>query len=588
MVEDASEMREKVGDWSLRADGGKYRNQRDESNKLILRIRNSTASVTGISGERGAGKSSLAQRVLGELKTNDEAFTALIHSPTGYDSRDFLVSLFQRVCEDVVADIDQWLTKGDPLSKHVNSERFQLIHKSIGLSLVVLLVVLLVLSMPLQLLSPADYVEYWHNLFKFSYPFIYKYIPHALGFFFLYWFLFVWKYSISRGIGRRLLHYIAYRREYLRRVALRNQALEHSEHLKFQTTFSMSTDASLSLLNFRSKFTGGKSLSARPLSLPSLTEQFAQFLRMVSEVYKGKVVICLDELDKIQDKKDLNNLLRCIKGILGQRGTHFLLTVSEDALAEYTTRRRRDRGMLESAFEDIILLDRVDLELADHIVDLMYSASSHREDKEGPIHTSTILLWLFGNAIPREIKRNALVCLEEGCPPKAKESPPQQIWELLFEAHMDNMTSWASRFGDDNQITEQFLSMLQKSIIRDDGSSNKYDLEWGRRIVALWKKPLDTLIATENQAAIKLPASSNVPNHVAFALTFGQEIIEILLGVTALVYVLNPTQELSKRSIEILYKVFKFTPTNRIFAGKMMKKYIDDLELLVSDENSGK
>ena len=91
-------------DWSLRANGDTYYDRDDESSLLTARLQNSTASVTGIAGQRGSGKSSLAQRVLRNCEEQG-AFTILIQSPIGYEPREFLISIFQRICEATITRI---------------------------------------------------------------------------------------------------------------------------------------------------------------------------------------------------------------------------------------------------------------------------------------------------------------------------------------------------------------------------------------------------------------------------------------------------------------------------------------------------
>jgi hypothetical protein len=88
-------------DFSLRASGKSYLERTDEAQRITTRIENSSSSVIGIAGVRGAGKSSLAKRV---LENCDEKgyFTLLIPSPTGYEPREFLISICQRVAEHCI------------------------------------------------------------------------------------------------------------------------------------------------------------------------------------------------------------------------------------------------------------------------------------------------------------------------------------------------------------------------------------------------------------------------------------------------------------------------------------------------------
>lgn len=102
------------GDWALSANGKTYRDRSNEAIVLKIRVINSSASVTGIAGERGAGKSSLALRVL-DLCKRETVFSQLIHSPTGYEPREFLVSVCQSVCDEVILTIEREFAGSDLL-----------------------------------------------------------------------------------------------------------------------------------------------------------------------------------------------------------------------------------------------------------------------------------------------------------------------------------------------------------------------------------------------------------------------------------------------------------------------------------------
>ena len=442
-----------TGDWSLRANGETYRDRQNESEVLINRLKRSTASVTGIAGQRGAGKSSLALHVLSEAEKQG-AFTLLIHSPTGYDPKEFLISLFQRICEEVTSKVSHTFGQADSLA-----ERAQAIERRlkgtllaiiIGFTFVVVATVsytyyrysqvkqeldaenlkseiskLTAREKSIQshfdsltsrtsrtkdeevtLMKVTDELDYLRRKKEDFREYEYRRRRGVTSStLFVFGPLMVITYGLlflAYRLVRRLKLQISISQKYPKETGLRDLATELLEHLEYQTQLKTNTEANVSLLKLTSKYSRAKELSARPISLPGLTAQLATFLQRISEVYTNSVVICLDELDKIDNPNELDELLRGIKGILGQQHTHFLLTVSEDALARFTTRRRMDRGMLESTFENIVLLERVDLDTANYMLNLMYPEED-RITSSNDLHISTILLWIFGSGIPREI-----------------------------------------------------------------------------------------------------------------------------------------------------------------------------------------
>ena len=67
----------------------------------------------------------MASKVLNTARERG-AFTLLIHSPTGYDAREFLVSIFQSVCEEVVSTINAKFGEADSLSERGAKEERRL------------------------------------------------------------------------------------------------------------------------------------------------------------------------------------------------------------------------------------------------------------------------------------------------------------------------------------------------------------------------------------------------------------------------------------------------------------------------------
>ena len=716
------------GDWSLRANGDKYCDQERESITLKQRLDNSTATVTAIAGQRGAGKSSLAQRILADCR-HEKAFTLLIHSPTGYEPRDFIISIFQRICEAVLSRIDAnvntigvslpikspalqnnstskirsvpaphslyryaalqnrrlrlllFLTFGAAalvLSAIVGSTLFyqpieSMIRDDISLMsarttelrtilsdsstpyipdyiirsepdhdlffrllrpLIAALVDPSLTGTPIsELIDNPDILsissDYRSRLTEFlsnalldarhlldpeTYATLSEYRPseiyrsyvlrklapaahraravlqsrHTTLTSVVYWtirILFIVVTScavlgfVSR-IGKRFFRPLVHATFNRREAHLRRRALQLSEQLAFETTRSTTAAVSTSVVNLGTR----KKMASRPLSLPGITSRFNEFLGQTAEVY-CRVVICLDELDKITDTKELSDLLRGIKGVLGQPGTHFILTVSEDCLCRFVAERQSERGMLESAFEDVIHLERVSIAVAEQIVEQMYGETVHGREGRSP-HPSTVLLWIFGGGIPREIKRNALQVLEEGLIPKAHSIV--RLWRLMLRTRLRSTRGWVMRFGGENDVSSKMLSCAEESVdmlpLCDDRIvSITSDVDVGDKIVGLWISTLLSFISNSQGGRQSLSQQLSSEGRYTYAdqrqmSVMAGRVLDILMGASALRYA-NGSQDrgLDIGTVEKLIAIFESTPYNPTFAWTLLRRNFSDM-----------
>src|SRR3954453_1205088 len=103
-------------DYSLRASGRTYVERAKEAQGTVDGIRTGSGSVIGIAGVRGAGKSSLAKKVLGEC---DGAgyFTLMIPSPTESEPKDFLLATFQRIAEHATERVQTIIEGAESLAE---------------------------------------------------------------------------------------------------------------------------------------------------------------------------------------------------------------------------------------------------------------------------------------------------------------------------------------------------------------------------------------------------------------------------------------------------------------------------------------
>ena len=675
-------------DWSLRASGRTYYDRTNETSTVVQRLVNSSSSVTGIAGRRGAGKSSLALRVL-EICKQKNYFTQLIHTPASYDPREFLISVSQRTCDEVIDRLDERRGQLPSLDERAEAEerRIARLRRTLwAFAMVLPIIVSFVFAKQLndnyianleskiaslttqistdrprliskvksilQNLTPSNKRTFFQNELDGSdfqsqleqlvavlegpdgrIEDIYDTIPRdaflragmqsralhditqnlqndldlqqliseelnktlrqkrEISLFsilrsyydsslvltlILSIVLLAIIYVLFRNLTRRL-HQL--RRVGRKEVGLRAEALALTEHLSYQQTLSTSQEAGVSLFRFTSAFRRGKSLTTRSLSLPGLTEKYAVFLQKISEVYSDGVVICFDELDKIEDPKELDLLLRGVKGILGRNNTHFLFTVSDDAIARFATRRSKEQGILESSFEDIILLERIGFRFADRVLDPMYKDIVQVDATEGT-HPSTKLFWLFGGGLPREVKRNARVCLESDLVPK--EANPTEVWKLLLRRRLEDTKSWVSRIGKDDQLTGDFLSSLYGCEKQLDDQTD-FERRWFGTVVKLWLEGFASNVdfATGSRVQVDEAGENNENRKELASLVYGRATIELVVGVTGglVIREYSSDEEFEKLSPQ-LCRIFEHAPSNFDFAWQALHEYVKQMQLL--------
>jgi hypothetical protein len=659
-------------DFSLRPDPATYLDQRNESTTVLNRIHSSSSSVIGIAGVRGAGKSSLAFKLL-DTCGKSGYFTLLIHSPTGYEPREFLLSVFQRICEATINRLERLFGQEQTVEgrgrAQLRRSRQMATLLMIGAFAVVILsagysyyrldkfrterqqiyrqrraserkhfvdeinktfsdvskaqtflencakkpdacthlrkeismlsesrknallrlaklsyedfvidvkgtsddsdsepiydtieLFLLDLRIDRYLMGEEDVKYIVTQLEPEQLPPVYQaqrtINAHLKSVFAKYENItaseetgedFASKYAsetllmiVMVGVGyvgfigiflaaRRVQRQITLEKKYPRETGLYQLARETLEHLKYQTTMTSSQDASVSIWKLATKFVRTKQLETRPVSMPGLTADCNAFIDKVAEVFGGKSVICLDELDKIIDPKQLEELLTGVKGILGQNRSHFILTVSEDALARFATRRRTERDIIESSFDEIISLNRVSFQVARHIVCKML-AVTEPDAVSDRLNKNILLAWIFGGGIPREIKRNVITAADAF---DFVNGDPRQLWDILFSNLRDALKSWALIASADEDISYDFLVCLEKmGGLRSPDQNPK---EWYKALTGLWsnyfKLPFVEPEAEPKSNGDKTKPETARKNHSE---KFERAIFELMIGAYAL------------------------------------------------------
>jgi hypothetical protein len=198
------------------------------------------------------------------------------------------------------------------------------------------------------------------------------------------------------------------------------EALQYSEGREASMGFS-----------FRGLFnlSGTRTLSARALTLQSLTDRYQTYVESLLTYYNGKLIVIIDELDKMTDPEDVKKVLLQLKGALFQRGCYYLISVSEDCAKAFRGRLIEGRDIFESTFEDIIAIQQMAPSAARAMV-----ANRLKTDRSAPELSDAAIdvMTVFSGAIPREIVRHlrdVVFNTEEG-----ESISPKTIGRDMFES----------------------------------------------------------------------------------------------------------------------------------------------------------
>ncbi|MEU9016639.1 NACHT domain-containing protein [Actinomadura sp. NPDC048394] len=299
----------------------------DASRRVSLLIEELSSASIGLSGARGAGKSTVLRHLCDPERHPDNDLRLLVHAPTAYDSREFLTHLFIRVCERVVG------SQG-PRPAPVRRLR------------------MLVMRVLPWVCAGAGLVLIVGTLYRGRIRALADHLPDSA------------RVYVLAGGGLLILSGLAVallvnRRPQLRRMTQAQVAAHaHLRRLRYLQAVTR-TAVGETAIPGGSKIGGQLAVqrTEQAESLPGLVAGFQELLTMVGterRASRNKVVIGVDELDKIATAGEAEQFLNDLKVIFGVPGCYFLVTVSEDALAAFGRRSLSVRDTFDSAFDTVV------------------------------------------------------------------------------------------------------------------------------------------------------------------------------------------------------------------------------------------
>lgn len=134
--------------------------------------------------------------------------------------------------------------------------------------------------------------------------------------------------------------------------------------IKFQQSYTSGWSGSLKLpLGLEAGTSNAVTMAQNQLSMPEIASSFARFIKEVATA-NYKVVIGIDELDKIATDELARQFINDIKSIFGLPNCFYLVSVSEDAMSSFERRGLPIRDEFDSAFDELIYVEHLKFNVA--------------------------------------------------------------------------------------------------------------------------------------------------------------------------------------------------------------------------------
>jgi hypothetical protein len=134
------------------------------------------------------------------------------------------------------------------------------------------------------------------------------------------------------------------------------RARDWLEELRFQQSFSSGWSGSLKLpIGLEGGINNAVSLSKNQYTLPEIARAFEDFVGLISG--SRRVIVEIDELDKIDSYEAAQRFMNDIKMIFGLPNCFYLISVSENALSAFERRGLPFRDAFDSSFDAMIHVD---------------------------------------------------------------------------------------------------------------------------------------------------------------------------------------------------------------------------------------
>jgi hypothetical protein len=197
------------------------------------------------------------------------------------------------------------------------------------------------------------------------------------------------------------------------------EASRHIEDLNYLNTYSTGWTSTLTptaLFNIARQI--GKQRVEQAVGLPELVARFREFAGRMADWnqsregrLEGRVIICIDEMDKIRESDRAVGFLNDIKAIFDVRGCLYLVSLSDDAMTVLAEKTPAIRTAFDSTFDELISVGTMTYAEAEKLLDQRVISVVPRP--------FLALCHVLAGGVPRELIRAVrdLIQVTDGLPP---------------------------------------------------------------------------------------------------------------------------------------------------------------------------
>lgn len=333
--------------------------RRGQFERLRMLIDRLGAKTVAISGPRGIGKTTMLRQVGTSTggKAAQHSLRVVVSAPHTYEPRDFLLHLYIRLCDEVLQAVGV-----------SNAPRWPLKFATTFIRAATRTPMLAALAVLLFLLGVGheQFVRLRNDLpegiVAASFDVVEPLLPTSSAFTVLAIVSFVVLYWLA---GRFTLH--GKGATSYGSMLIARQAEDERRRLGFLRTVTAERQRSVGKWGLKIGTRSANQLAERPTTLPELVDGYrlfaagvARWLRQENGRY-ARVIVAVDEVDRISEAEAAEAFLNGIKPILGSPDVVYVVTVSEEALARIEQRRGYGSTIIDSVFDAVVRIERLSL-----------------------------------------------------------------------------------------------------------------------------------------------------------------------------------------------------------------------------------